>query len=128
MRIAAKRLRYTLELARPALADDARIGDLTEATEMVKQLQTLLGEVHDCDVWIERFARFEDDECDEAQAKDASGESKALSPALNHLRQDRGDRRRQVFGELRSLWQEIRSRGVWGRLADVFSSGIQEPR
>ena len=47
MRIAAKRLRYTLELARPIASPiSAEIGDA------VKKLQTLLGEVHDCDVWV----------------------------------------------------------------------------
>jgi hypothetical protein len=44
MRIAAKRLRYVLELTAPALGDAAAKG----ASE-AKQIQTLLGEVHDCD-------------------------------------------------------------------------------
>jgi len=44
MRIAAKRLRYVLELTAPALGDAAAKG----ASE-AKQIQTLLGELHDCD-------------------------------------------------------------------------------
>ena len=44
MRIAAKRLRYVLELTAPALGDAAAKG----ANE-AKQIQTLLGELHDCD-------------------------------------------------------------------------------
>ena len=53
MRIAAKRLRYTVELARPVYGQS-----LDEAVAAVKRVQTLLGEVHDCDVWVERVRRF----------------------------------------------------------------------
>jgi hypothetical protein len=44
MRIAAKRLRYVLELTSPALGAAAAKG----ASE-AKEIQTLLGELHDCD-------------------------------------------------------------------------------
>lgn len=44
MRIAAKRVRYLLELTAPALGPAARRG-----AKQAKELQTLLGEVHDCD-------------------------------------------------------------------------------
>jgi hypothetical protein len=44
MRIAAKRLRYVLELTAPALGDAAAKG-----AREAKQIQTLLGELHDCD-------------------------------------------------------------------------------
>jgi hypothetical protein len=45
MRIAAKRLRYILELFAPRLGDEA-----TRAAKAAKKLQDLLGEIHDCDV------------------------------------------------------------------------------
>jgi CHAD domain-containing protein len=48
MRIAAKRLRYVLELTGPALGDAA-----SKAAREAKAIQTLLGELHDCDVMIE---------------------------------------------------------------------------
>jgi hypothetical protein len=44
MRIAAKRLRYVLELTAPALGDAAAKG-----AREAKQIQTLLGDLHDCD-------------------------------------------------------------------------------
>ncbi len=48
MRIAAKRLRYALELFAPCWeALDASVA------EEVAEMQTSLGELHDCDVWIE---------------------------------------------------------------------------
>jgi CHAD domain-containing protein len=51
MRIAAKRLRYRLEIFRPLYGRD-----VTGAIRVMKRLQTLLGELHDCDVWIEMLS------------------------------------------------------------------------
>ncbi len=45
MRIAAKRLRYTLEMFRPALTDDG-----PPLIDVVKELQERIGAIHDADV------------------------------------------------------------------------------
>ena len=47
MRIAAKRLRYVLELSEPVLGPPARAG-----AKQARKLQDLLGEIHDCDVHL----------------------------------------------------------------------------
>ncbi|MDX6560729.1 MAG: hypothetical protein QOD65_543 [Gaiellales bacterium] len=52
LRIAAKRLRYTLEVLGDALGPSAAI-----AEEEAKALQDVLGEVHDCDVLGPRLER-----------------------------------------------------------------------
>jgi CHAD domain-containing protein len=44
MRIAAKRLRYVLEMAEPVLGPPAK-----EGAKRAKKLQDVLGEIHDCD-------------------------------------------------------------------------------
>jgi CHAD domain-containing protein len=49
MRIAAKRLRYVLEMSEPVLGDPARQG-----ARDARKLQDLLGEIHDCDELIPR--------------------------------------------------------------------------
>lgn len=49
-RIAAKRLRYVLELASPALGRPASNG-----ARVARGLQDLLGEIHDCDVMLPRI-------------------------------------------------------------------------
>ena len=51
LRIAAKRLRYVLEAAAPALGEPAADGAKT-----ARDLQTVLGDVHDCDVMLPRLA------------------------------------------------------------------------
>jgi CHAD domain-containing protein len=52
MRIAAKRLRYVLELTVPVFGEPA-----AQAAKRAKKLQDLLGEIHDCDVTVPRVER-----------------------------------------------------------------------
>ena len=47
LRIAAKRLRYVLEIAGPCFGPEAKV-----ARDAAKQLQSVLGEIHDCDVML----------------------------------------------------------------------------
>jgi CHAD domain-containing protein len=55
MRIAAKRLRYVLELVGFCLGEVA-----IEATDAARELQSVIGEIHDCDVLAARLARRPD--------------------------------------------------------------------
>ena len=50
MRIAAKKLRYTLETYAPLYRRE-----LKKPIARIKRLQDLLGDIHDCDVWIEQM-------------------------------------------------------------------------
>ena len=50
-RIAVKRLRYSMEAFAPVLN-----GSLRPLAERAATLQSLLGDIHDCDVWINRLA------------------------------------------------------------------------
>ncbi len=50
LRIAAKKLRYTLETYAPLY----RRG-FTKPIARIKKVQDLLGDIHDCDVWIEQM-------------------------------------------------------------------------
>ncbi len=124
MRIAAKRLRYTLELARPVFSDNAAGSQLAETGDAVKRLQTLLGEIHDCDVWVETFAEFARKEAVEIQLYFGTSQRfERLRPGFDYLRQERNDRRRQVFAELLAFWQELVDRGIWDRLATIVEWG-----
>ena len=49
MRIAAKRLRYVLEMSEPVFGDPVR-----RAAKQARKLQDVLGEIHDCDELVPR--------------------------------------------------------------------------
>jgi CHAD domain-containing protein len=115
MRVAAKRLRYTLELAKPIYSND-----LASIGEAVKRLQAFLGEIHDCDVWVENFAEFARNEaCGIQLYFGTSKRFERLRPGLDYLQQERRDRRRQVFDQLVAYWQELVDQRIWDRLAAI---------
>jgi len=87
MRIAAKRLRYLLEIVGPCIGEPAE-----PARRAVKELQSLLGDVHDCDLMI--------------------AEVEAIGSLAEALR----DRRERRFQEFVSLWQAEASKGTWAAL------------
>jgi CHAD domain-containing protein len=87
MRIAAKRLRYVLEVFAPCLGEEA-----TTARRAAKQLQAVLGDLHDCDLMLPKVERI---------------------PSLATLLRERRER---LFHEFVELWQAEASQGTWAAL------------
>jgi CHAD domain-containing protein len=87
LRIAAKRLRYVLEIVEPCFGPAA-----IAARRAAKQLQEVLGDIHDCDLMLPRV-----DGVDSLQAL---------------LR----TRRELLFGRFRELWRAEDDRGTWTAL------------
>lgn len=115
MRIAAKRLRYTLEIARPVYANR-----LEAAIEAAKRVQSLLGDVHDCDVWVEHLGAFAKAEHDRIVAAFGhAGRFSRLLPGIHHLREDRRCRRCEAFEQLVDYWAELGRRRVWQELRQI---------
>ncbi|MBN1393973.1 MAG: CHAD domain-containing protein [Pirellulales bacterium] len=108
MRIALKRLRYSLEISRPLYA-----GRLEGTVKSIKKMQTLLGDVHDCDVWSEDLDRF-------AASFARSGRFHRLQPGIEYLQEDRRSRRRQAFGELVEFWAKLNDRRFWEELKAII--------
>ena len=79
MRIAAKRLRYVLEMAEPVLGQSAERG-----AKEARRIQDLLGEIHDCDEGIPRvldhLARLRAEDA-AALTGNAGSRAKDLQPA-----------------------------------------------
>lgn len=78
MRIAAKRLRYALELLAPAFGDAA-----VKGAKEARRLQDVLGEIHDCDELLPRArAHLERLRAEDADALRAvAGRARDLDPA-----------------------------------------------
>jgi CHAD domain-containing protein len=94
MRIAAKRLRYLLEVMEPALGPGAGRG-----AKRAREVQDLLGELHDCDVMLPRV-----------QARmDAlgGGPGDPAYRALAVLAADIRSRRAAGFERFRALWARL---------------------
>jgi len=123
MRIAAKRLRYTVEISAPVYG-----GQLDGTIDAIKRVQTLLGEVHDCDVWVEDLRTF--------AAKERQGILKhfghagpfaRLEVGIEYLGQHRRRRREQVFQELVDYWQELNRRQQWEKLVETVRCPGPQP-
>lgn len=121
MRIAAKRLRYTMEIVAPAYGEM-----LLGGVAVVKHVQSLLGDIHECDVWQEFLAEFREAEYQRTQEYFGRDRYFArLEPGIACLRENRLARRRELFGHLHDFWQELTSRGYWPALADVAAGGTE---
>jgi CHAD domain-containing protein len=117
MRIAAKRLRYTLEISRPMCP-----GRLDEAVDGIKRLQTLLGDLHDCDVWLAQLDAFASAERKRITAMFGhTGRFVHLKPGIEHLRKDRQERRERTFEELVKYWGELKER----RFAEELAKAVE---
>jgi len=88
LRIAAKRLRYVLEIFAPCLGEEAKA-----ARDAAKRLQSVLGDLHDCDLMLIKLER--------------------IGSVEAGLRK----RREGLFHDFVELWQAEASKGTWGRPA-----------
>ena len=121
MRIAAKRLRYFLEIVSPIYR-----GALDATLDAIKQVQTLLGDVHDCDVWQEQLRRYGNTE--RRRIKSYYGHAAPfarLKQGIEYLRKIASAAVGQSFQNLVQLWGELEVRGVWETLAAVVQSNAQ---
>ncbi len=118
MRIAAKRLRYTMEIASPVYG-----GRLDKSISVVRRLQSVLGDIHDCDVWYVKLDEFKSLQC--RQIVGAYGDTAAfeeLEKGFNYLRGQCKSRRRKRFDELVELWKRLRRKGRWDDLLETLDS------
>lgn len=128
MRIAAKRLRYVLEVT----AEECFGPYAMTAARRAKDLQDLIGEIHDCDVALPRVVRAarERREGDVAALLERAGEDAAdldprLAAELPHAAEHRGlislqtyleARRQLLYARFLDLWTELQREGFRARL------------
>ena len=118
MRIAAKRLRYTMEIC-----GDLYKGSLDEPIKKVRKLQTLLGKIHDCDVWVQDIQAFLIDERNRTQEYFGYTRPMArLIPGIEHIRLERQDRHKELFAELNDYWQQLQEQSFWQTLNNTTLS------
>ncbi|MBN2296071.1 MAG: CHAD domain-containing protein [Pirellulales bacterium] len=121
MRIAAKRLRYTMEIAAPVYH-----GRLDESIQTIKRLQIVLGDIHDCDIWYDKLGAFK--RYQREQVIEAYGQKPAfddLNKGFNYLRRQCKSRRKKRFRDLVKLWKTLKRQGKWD---DLLKTLDKKPR
>ncbi len=98
LRIAGKHLRYALEAFREVYE-----GRLEEEIYRLKGLQDVVGELHDCDVWLQRIPEMR-------------SEVPEASAAFDRLQLEFGEERRNLHGQLMESWGELEQDRFFQRL------------
>jgi hypothetical protein len=126
MRIAAKRLRYVLEATELCFGRPGQT-----ARRRARDLQEVLGELHDCDVMLPRVRehleelRGRDADAIRARAGNATDLNPRLVARAPHRTAYRGldslavyveARRKLLFERFCELWEEQQKKGTWDRL------------
>jgi CHAD domain-containing protein len=107
MRIAAKRLRYAMEIFDPLWQ-----GDLAGPTDMVRDFQRVLGWAHDCDVWID----FVPDVLARLEKQGKQTKLSRVRPGLEHLLADQHRRRAELYHQFSALFHQRMAEGFWSDL------------
>jgi CHAD domain len=138
MRIAAKRLRYVLEATEFCFGRRAQV-----ARRRARELQEILGELHDCDVMLPRVERHLADlrDADAAAVRARAGDADDLDPTLAarapHRTAYRGletlivylqARRELLFDRFVDFWAEQERSGTWDGLERAADRRIEEAR
>ena len=113
MRIAAKRLRYILELTDFCFGPYA-----SKAARRAKQLQDLIGEIHDCDVTLPRV---------EALLAEVGPDDPA-APGLEAIAARVRTRRHALFHDFKHLWRKLSRDGFRARLEYAIAERPEPPR
>ncbi|MHC5083042.1 MAG: CHAD domain-containing protein [Planctomycetota bacterium] len=119
MRISAKKLRYTMEIC-----DSALEGLLKPAIKKVKKIQTLLGDMHDCDVWADDIAAFIEQE--KQLTIDYYGHGRPFNRILSgliFLQQERKTHRRELFDQTAQYYEQLEQEGFWSTFMDALGGG-----
>ncbi len=137
MRIAAKRLRYSMEIFQPLYRDFSQcFVQFEEATDQIKALQEHLGEIHDSDVLVPKLEEHITRLLKAGHGRDKKGELRTgvdlvdldacqgLLSVCMQVRDERTDRYRLLCGD----WKRIRENGFFESLLLLLRRAAQTGR
>jgi hypothetical protein len=138
MRIAAKRLRYVLEATEFCFG---RAGET--ARRRARDLQDILGELHDCEVMLPRVQQHLSElrAADSGAIKERAGDAPDLDPQLVRLASHRTAyrgleslavyfeaRRELLFDRFTEFWARQEEKGTWDRLERAAQRQLDRAR
>ncbi len=112
LRIAAKQLRYTMETFTTLYP-----GELKEPLQACRKAQDLLGDLHDCDVWIAMLPEFLIEE--RKRAQDYFGNLNGyfrLVPGIECFLAERRQSRDTTFQSFSAFWEKHKAQETWQKL------------
>jgi CHAD domain-containing protein len=115
MRIYAKKLRYTMEAFSPLYKDG-----LEKEIRVLKGFQDLLGEMHDCDVWLNFLSNFAALKPTTQRELNSSEFKQAITQFSVYLK----ERKKSQYAYFTKLWAETESQDFFGRLSKTFTAGL----
>jgi len=116
MRISAKWLRYSLETFAPLYADE-----LKKYIQVMREVQDVLGEIHDCDVWVQILPAFLQREIHRTIAYYGNAaQVKQLSAGILNFQQTRQDERNRLYQVYINEWSGWKSANLWNRLRNII--------
>ena len=120
MRIAGKHLRYTMEVFGPIYGTT-----LGPHIQSLKDVQDLLGDIHDNDVWIDWLPKFIKNEQDRIEDYFGhKGPLKRLLPGLNYFLEDRMGIRDHRYQTFLSTWETLKYEKAWSVLMEIIEVPI----
>ena len=117
MRIAAKQLRYTMEIFAKIFP-----GELKDWLQPIRQAQEQLGEIHDCDMWIDFLPLFLDSELE--MSKKYYGHSRThyrIIPGIMNFLHNRQNTRIRIYDQFGEFWDSLQENQLWQRLFNHLS-------
>ena len=121
MRIAAKHLRYLLQACTPFYLDA-----LQEPARTARTFQTLLGDIHDCDVWAHDLPRFLEEESQRTLVYFGHLEPYALlMPGIVALQHNRQHYRMQRYQAFVAFWHQGQEQGIWEQLCQTLDAAVE---
>jgi CHAD domain-containing protein len=119
MRIAAKKLRYTMEVYAPLY----RLG-LKKYLSRVKKIQEILGDLHDCDVWIDTVMVMLLKERSTYHVKDSTiNKQVSRVSGYRHFLTEREKERKRLYLKYVRYWDSLARAGIWDELCRTLNTG-----
>jgi CHAD domain-containing protein len=122
MRIAAKKLRYTMEVYAPLYRRN-----LKKPLVRVKKIQEILGDLHDCDVWIDTVMTLLLTERS-SPGKDPASPAREGSrvTGYRHFLSEREKERKRIYRRFVRYWESVRRTRIWDELRVTLTGGIKK--
>jgi CHAD domain-containing protein len=122
MRIAAKKLRYTMEVYAPLY----RFG-LKKYLFRIKKIQAILGDLHDCDVWIDMTKVMLAKERSTFPTKDSVRNTHIRKMnGFEHFLSERQKERKRLYRNFVRYWESLGRSGIWDDLRRALVEGRKQ--